>query len=146
MQLLIYLIIYPFLWVISILPFPIFYLFSDVVCFLVYRIIGYRKKVVRKNIKLALPHLSKNERLAIEKKFYSHMCDMFLEMVKTMSISQKEMEKRFAFTNMQVYYDLEKKNKSIALMCAHYASYEWVISMNYYTNFKGYGIYKKLVS
>ena len=146
MQLVIYLIIYPFLWVISILPFPIFYLFSDAVCFLVYRIIGYRKKVVRHNIKLALPHLSKKERLAIEKKFYSHMCDMFLEMIKTMSISQKEMEKRFVFTNMDVYYDLEKKNKSIALMCAHYASYEWVISMNYYTNFKGYGIYKKLAN
>ena len=54
MQLVIYLIIYPFLWVISILPF-LFLSFSDAVCFLVYRIIGYRKKVVRHNIKLALP-------------------------------------------------------------------------------------------
>ena len=146
MQLLVYILIYPILWIISILPFPIFYLFSDFICFLTYNIIGYRKKVVRANIKLALPHLSDKERLIIEKKFYSHMCDMFLEMIKTMSISQKEMEKRFVFTNMEVYYDLEKKNKSIALMCAHYASYEWVISMNYYTNFKGIGIYKRLAN
>lgn len=146
MQLLIYLILYPILWVISILPFPLFYLFSDFICFIIYNVIGYRKRVVRSNIKLALPHLSNEERFQIEKKFYSHMCDMFLEMIKTMSISQKEMEKRFAFTNMEVYYDLEKKNKSIALMCAHYASYEWVISMNYYTNFKGIGIYKKLAN
>jgi Kdo2-lipid IVA lauroyltransferase/acyltransferase len=146
MQLLIYIIIYPILWIISILPFPLFYLFSDFVCFIVYRLIGYRKKVVKNNIKLALPHLSEKERLKIEKKFYSHMCDMFLEMVKTISISQKEIEKRFTFSNMDVYYDLEKKNKSIALLCAHYASYEWVISMNYYTNFKGFGIYKKLAN
>ena len=146
MQLLVYILNYPILWIISILPFPIFYLFSDFICFLTYNIIGYRKKVVRANIKLALPHLSDKERLIIEKKFYSHMCDMFLEMIKTMSISQKEMEKRFVFTNMEVYYDLEKKNKSIALMCAHYASYEWVISMNYYTNFKGIGIYKRLAN
>ncbi|MFY8067261.1 MAG: lysophospholipid acyltransferase family protein, partial [Flavobacterium sp.] len=122
MQLLIYLIIYPFLWIISILPYHIFYLFSDFVCFLTYNFIGYRKKVVRNNIKLALPHLSDNDRLAIEKKFYIHLCDMFLEMIKTISISQKEIEKRFTFSNMEVYYDLEKKNKSIALMCAHYAS------------------------
>jgi KDO2-lipid IV(A) lauroyltransferase len=146
MQLLIYMLVYPILRIISILPFPIFYLLSDAICILVYNIIGYRKKVVRKNIKLALPHLSVAEQLTVEKKFYSHMCDMFLEMIKTMSISQKEMEKRFAFTNMEVYYDLEKKNKSIALMCAHYASYEWVISMNYYTNFKGIGIYKRLAN
>lgn len=146
MQLLIYLIIYPFLWIISILPYHIFYLFSDFVCFLTYNIIGYRKKVVRNNIKLALPHLSDNDRLAIEKKFYIHLCDMFLEMIKTISISQKEIEKRFTFSNMEVYYDLEKKNKSIALMCAHYASYEWVVSMNYYINCKGFGIYKKLAN
>ena len=146
MQLLVYILIYPILWIISILPFPIFYLFSDFICFLTYNIIGYRKKVVRANIKLALPHLSDKERLAIEKKFYSHMCDMFLEMIKTITISQKEIEKRFTFSNMDVYYDLEKKNKSIALMCAHYASYEWVVSMNYHINCKGFGIYKKLAN
>jgi KDO2-lipid IV(A) lauroyltransferase len=121
-------------------------LFSDFVCFLTYNIIGYRKKVVRDNIKLALPHLSDKERLVIEKKFYSHMCDMFLEMIKTISISQKEIEKRFTFSNMEVYYDLEKKNKSIALLCAHYASYEWVVSMNYHIHCKGFGIYKKLAN
>ncbi|MDP5001425.1 lysophospholipid acyltransferase family protein [Flavobacterium sp.] len=146
MQLLVYLLIYPLLLIISILPFRIFYLLSDIVCFLTYDVIGYRKKVVRNNIKLALPHLSDKERLAIEKKFYVHLCDMFLEMIKTISISQKEMEKRFTFSNMELYYELEKKNKSIALMCAHYASYEWVISMNYYINHKGYGIYKKLAN
>ncbi len=47
---------------------------------------------------------------------------------------------------MEVYHELEKKNKSIALMCAHYASYEWVVSMNYHINYKGFGIYKKLAN
>ena len=146
MQLLIYLLLYPILWLISILPFPIFYLFSDFVYFLTYNLIGYRKKTVRANIALALPHLSDKERLSIEKKFYSHMCDMFLEMIKTLTISQKEVEKRFTFTNMEVYHELEKQNKSIALLCAHYASYEWVISMNYHITYKGFGIYKKIAN
>lgn len=146
MQFLTYLFLYPIIWLISVLPFPIFYKFSDFICFIVYRLIRYRKKVVRNNIELTLPHLTKNERLIIEKKFYSHMCDMFLEMIKTFSISQKEIEKRFTFSNIDVYYDLEKKNKSIALLCAHYASYEWVISMNYHINYKGFGIYKKLAN
>ncbi len=145
MQLLIYLLFYPILWLISILPFRLLYLFSDGVYLIVYYIIGYRKKTVRNNLALALPHLSDNERLVIEKKFFRHMCDMFLEMIKTISISQSEIEKRFKFNNLDVYLDLEKKQKSIALMCAHYASYEWVVSMNYHINFTGYGIYKKLL-
>lgn len=144
MQLIIFLLIYPILWVISIFPFRLLYIFSDCIYFLVYNIVGYRKKVVRKNIAMALPYLSESEQLIIEKKFYSHMCDMFLEMIKTMSISQEEINNRFKFSNLEVYLDLEKKGKSIALVCAHYASYEWVLSMNKYINFKGFGIYKKI--
>ena len=146
MQFLLYILLYPILFLISILPFRLLYIFSDCVYILVYRIIGYRKKIVRENIALALPHLSEKERLSVEKKFYKHMCDMFLEMIKTISISQKEIEKRYSFSNLDVYLELEKKNKSIALLCAHYASYEWAVSMNYHINHKGFGIYKKLAN
>ncbi|PKP26378.1 MAG: lipid A biosynthesis acyltransferase [Bacteroidetes bacterium HGW-Bacteroidetes-2] len=146
MQFLIYLLVYPILWLISILPFPLLYAFSDVVYILIYHIIGYRKKTVRENLALALPHLSKEERLVIEKKSFHHLCDMFLEMIKTMSISEEEMDKRFQFTNLEVFLSLEKKEKSIALLCAHYASYEWVISMNKKITFEGYAIYKKIAN
>ena len=146
MQLIVYIFLYPFLWLISILPFRLLYLFSDFVYVIIYRLIGYRKKTVRANLQLAFPNLSEGERLEIEKKSYKHLCDMFLEMIKTISISRKEIESRFRFTNLDVYHELEKKQKSIALMCAHYASYEWVVSMNHYVNFKGYGIYKKIAN
>jgi KDO2-lipid IV(A) lauroyltransferase len=144
MKYLVYLIVYPILWCISILPFRLLYLFSDFVYIIVYRLIGYRKKTVRNNLALTLAHLSDNERLVIEKKFYHHMCDMFLEMIKTMSISKDEICKRYVFKNFEVYAELEKQEKSIAIMCAHYASYEWVVSMNYFTKFHGYGIYKQI--
>ena len=146
MRFIIYLIAYPFLWFVSILPFRILYIFSDFVFLIVYYIIGYRKKTVRKNLALALPHLSDKERLAIEKKSFHHLCDMFLEMIKTMSISNKEINKRFVFTNLDVYLDLEKQNKSIAMMLGHYASYEWVISMNNYVTFSAFAIYKKIAN
>ena len=146
MQLIIYLLIYPILWLISILPFPVLYLFSDFVYFLTYHLIGYRKKTVRGNLSLALPHLSDKERLLIEKKFYSHLCDLFLEMIKTLTISRKEIDKRFVFTNMETYLELEKKGKSIALLMAHYGSYEWSVSINHHINFKGFAIYKKLAN
>lgn len=146
MQYLIYLLVYPLLWLISILPFPLLYLFSDAIYVVVYYVIGYRKGTVRKNLALAFPEMTAKQRLVIEKKSYHHLCDMFLEMIKTMTISEAEIEKRFKFNNLEVYTDLEKEGKSIALMCAHYASYEWVISMNKFIHFNGYAIYKRIAN
>ena len=144
MQFIIYILLYPILWCISILPFRLLYLVSDGFYFLTYYIIGYRKKIVRENLALTLPHLSDKERLIIEKKTYQNMCDVFLEMIKTLTISKSEMERRFKFKNIEVYLDLEKKGKSIALLCAHYASYEWVISINSKISFEGYAVYKRI--
>jgi len=146
MQFLVYILAYPLLWLISILPFRLFYLFSDSVYFLVYRVIGYRKKVVRENLALTLPHLSDAERKDIEKKFYKHMCDMFLEMVKTMSISHEEMDKRFRITNLDLVLDYAKKGKSVILVASHYASYEWLLTINPKIGFKGIAVYKKLAN
>jgi len=144
MQFLIYSISFPFLWIISKLPFRLFYWFSDCIYILVYYIIGYRKKIVRNNILIALPHESEEKRLVIEKKFYQHMCDMFLEMIKTMSISSEEMKERFKITNIELLKEYEQKNKSIILLAAHYASWEWLLSINESTSFKCYGVYKKV--
>ena len=144
MQFIIYILLYPILWCISILPFRLLYVVSDGFYFLTYYIIGYRKKIVRENLALTRPHLSDKERLIIEKKTYQNMCDVFLEMIKTLTISKSEMERRFKFKNIEVYLDLEKKGKSIALLCAHYASYEWVISINSKISFEGYAVYKRI--
>ncbi|MGO4818807.1 lysophospholipid acyltransferase family protein [Flavobacterium sp. W22_SRS_FP1] len=144
MQFLIFIIAYPFIWVISILPFRVFYLLSDVLYLLVYYVIGYRKKTVRANIALALPHLSLEERFSIEKKSYRHLCDMFMEMTKTMTISSREMNKRFIITNLEVINEYEKKEKSIMLLASHYASWEWLITLNQKISYQGIGVYKKI--
>ena len=146
MQFLIFVIAYPLLWLISILPFRIFYWFSDFIYVIVYYIIGYRKKTVKENLVLALPHLTNKERLEIEKKSYHHLCDLFLEMIKTMSISADEMNRRFMVTNIELVKEYEKKGKSAILLASHYASWEWLLSINEKTKFKGIGVYKKIAN
>jgi Kdo2-lipid IVA lauroyltransferase/acyltransferase len=146
MQFIVYILAYPLLWLISILPFRIFYWFSDCVYFLVYYVLGYRRKVVRENIALTLPHLSLAERKEIEKKFYQHMCDMFLEMIKTMSITPEEMEKRFTVTNIELIQDYARKGKSVVLVASHYASWEWLLTINPKLGFQGIAVYKKIAN
>ncbi|MDO5987668.1 lysophospholipid acyltransferase family protein [Flavivirga amylovorans] len=146
MQFLIYIIVYPFLWMTSRLPFKLLYLVSDGLYVLLYRIIGYRKKVVNNNLRLVFPEKTDKEIAVIRKKFYKHLCDMFLEMAKTMSISEKELKKRFKINNPEEFKRLESLNKSIILIFGHYASWEWSIVLQNYINFKGLAVYKKLAN
>ncbi len=73
------------------------------------------------------------------------MCDMFLEMVKSISISNNQLKQRFTFTNLEEIERIRKMNKSIIVMCGHYASYEWANSIQLYgIDYKAFGIYKKI--
>lgn len=146
MHFLAYIIIYPILWLVSILPFKVLYFVSDGLYILLYYIIGYRKNVVYSNLKLVFPKKSNKELKQIQKKFYKHLCDMFLEMAKTMTISEKELKKRFKILNPEEFQRLENLNKSIILIFGHYASWEWSIVIQNYINFKGLAVYKRLAN
>ncbi|MGA1226631.1 MAG: lysophospholipid acyltransferase family protein [Tamlana sp.] len=146
MQFLVYILVYPFLWIVSILPFRLLYLFSDVLYIFTYRIFGYRKKVVIDNLNLVFPEKSEAEIKRITKVFYHHLCDMIVESIKSMTISEAEMKKRFTFTNIELIQNIENQNRSIILMCAHYASWEWIFIIQTYIKSRGYGIYKQLAN
>src|SRR5690606_14327769 len=99
MQLLVFLLAYPILWIISMLPFRLFYFFSDFIFFIIYYIIGYRKQVVHDNLKLVFPGKTEEELLELQKEYYKHMCDTFLEMIKTLNMSKEELKKRYHICN-----------------------------------------------
>ncbi|MDX1272535.1 lysophospholipid acyltransferase family protein [Bizionia paragorgiae] len=146
MQFLLYIIIYPFIWLISSLPFKLLYAFSDVLYFLVYKVFGYRKKVVKENLNLVFPEKSPEEIKIIMNKFYHHLCDMIVEAMKSLTISEKEMQKRFTFTNIEELRKHEENNRSVVLMCAHYGSWEWIFVLQTHVKAKGYAVYKRLAN
>ena len=144
MQRLLYIIIYPFVWLISILPMWLLYAKSNFLYFMIYYVIGYRKRVVKDNLRLIFPEKSDSERNLIAKKFYQHFCDLIFETIKSLSISEKEIMKRFEVTNnelLDVYY---QKNKSILVMGSHYANWEWSCMLNKLMPYQAYGVYKAL--
>jgi KDO2-lipid IV(A) lauroyltransferase len=144
MQLIIYILVYPFLWLISILPFRLLYAFSDGIYVLLYRVFGYRKKTVQANLRLVFPELDDKEINRITKKFYHHLCDMMVEAIKSLSISEAEMKKRFTFENVDLIQDLENKGRSVVLMCAHYGSWEWIFILQTYVKSQGNAVYKRI--
>ncbi|MGM0635882.1 MAG: lysophospholipid acyltransferase family protein [Bacteroidota bacterium] len=145
MQGIVFYLIYPILKLLSWLPFSILYGLSKGLYFLIYKLVGYRKKVVRANLKLAFPNYSKEKRLEIEKKSYQHFCDLIVEMIKTISISAKELKQRFVFKNPEKIKEIEALEKSNIYLCGHYANYEWITALKLYgMNYESYGVYKRL--
>ena len=144
MQFLVYILVYPFLWMVSILPFRLLYAVSDGLFFLLYYVVGYRRKVVKENLNLVFPDKSEKEIKAITKTFYRHLSDMVVESIKSISISEEEMKKRFKFTNIEEVHKIEDANKSMVMMCAHYGSWEWIFILQQHVKSKGYGIYKRI--
>lgn len=122
-----YYILLPFLYFLSILPFPLLYLISDFICFLLYNVIGYRKKVVSENLKNSFPNKSSTELKIIEKKFYHYLCDLFLETLKTLTISKSEAVKRCKFSEntIQIFNELNKNKQSCIIVMGHYGNWEW---------------------
>lgn len=146
MQFLAYLVIYPLLWLISKLPFGLLYALSNVVYGLIYYVVGYRKNVVLNNLNLIFPEKSDKEIKVIAKKFYRHMCDMFLEMIKSISISETQLNKRFIIKNPEELKRLESLDKSVIVMFGHYASYEWSVVVVNNISYQGYGVYKRIAN
>ncbi|MGI9547687.1 MAG: lysophospholipid acyltransferase family protein [Flavobacteriaceae bacterium] len=143
MQRLVYLISYPFLWCIASLPFRLFYLFSDLIFALLFYIVGYRRKVVQANLELVFSDLSPDEISKIEKEFYRHMCDVFLETIKTMKIGRKDFIKRYQLINVELLQEIER-DKSVMVLIPHYGNWEWSIVTNLFFESQGYAVYQKI--
>ncbi len=143
-----YYLFYAFAWLLSLIPFQILYLLSDILYVLVYRIGRYRRTVIRRNLLNAYPKKSKREIRRIERKFYHYLCDYFVESLKTMHMSDKQLKKRSVFKNPEILYPYLDQGKSIFIYLSHYGNWEWLsFSIAAHTkerNFKLYPVYNPL--
>ena len=144
MNLLVYIIAYPFIWLISRLNFSTIYLISDILYYLLYYVFSYRKRVVRENLKLAFPELSNDKRREIERKAFRNLTDVFLETFKSTNMKGDELKKRFVFKNPELIERIYNNKQDVIVMCSHYCCWEWVFGVRNTTNFKINAIYKQL--
>jgi len=127
LQALVYYLVIPFIYLISLLPFPALYAFSDFLYLIFYRVIGYRKDVVLKNLRNAFPEKTEREIDQLCKAFYHHFCDLFLETFKTLTISEKSMLEHCKFSPQAItlFAKLADEQKSVMLVLGHTGNWEW---------------------
>ncbi len=122
----IYPIVYGLFYLLSMLPFRVLYCISDFFYLLVYRLIGYRKKVVRNNLTSSFPEKSLDEIKYIERGFYHFLCDYFLETVKLMSITPKTLHKHMEFQHLDVVEQCFAEGQCCSGILGHYCNWEYL--------------------
>lgn len=114
----------PFLFLMSLLPFRVLWLLSDILYFILVKIKGYRKDIVSKNIRNAFPEKSDSEHKEIARKFYHFLCDQVMISIKAFTASEKRIMKRCSFINTEVVEKYKAEGRKILFVLGHYGMWE----------------------
>jgi Kdo2-lipid IVA lauroyltransferase/acyltransferase len=118
-----YYIVFGLLYLLSLLPLRVLYLFSDLAYFIIYHVVGYRKKVVMENLSIAFPEKSEEEKRRIVKKFYRNFTDNFIETIKFLSASDEFIRRHFS-GNVEVMNPFYEQGKICQIHLAHNFNWE----------------------
>jgi len=131
-------------WVITLLPLPVLYFFSDILFPVLYYFPSYRRKIVAKNLRNSFPEKSDKELKVIEKRFYRHLADLFIEILKLTHMNKAQSVKRMTLTNPELLERLYNDGRDILAIVGHFNNWEWMRSIIYYTRYQIVSIYKPL--
>lgn len=112
------------LYPLALLPMRVLYLLSDVVYVLLYHILGYRKQVTVDNLRNAFPEKCNADIQQIMKRFYRNFCDQWIETLKMLTISEKELNKRVK-GNWEVFKQLDVEGRNTYALLGHTFNWEW---------------------
>ena len=113
----------------ALLPFGALWVISDCLYVLLRHVVGYRKKVVRTNLRNSFPEKSVAELREIERKFYHYLCDYLVSEVKMSRLSPQEIVNRMSYDNLEVFTERTGQGRGIALLIPHYGHYEWLVNL-----------------
>lgn len=144
MKRILYYLVYSLLWLITLLPLPVLYLFSDFVYLILYYLVAYRKQTVYQNLRNSLPDKSPKEIRHIARKFYRQLCDYFIESIYRIHMGEKENARRLHYINPELLQDYYNRGKSIVLLLSHYGNWEWPTRISKLSYHDILAIYKPL--
>ncbi len=118
---------------------------SEIIYWIAYRLIGYRTKVVRRNLAVSFPEKGNKELREIEHRFYHHLCDILVEGIYNLFASPRSIMRRYHVTNRELVNRYYEEGRTVVLMSAHYNNWEYMVtSLNMQLFHHGIGVGKPL--
>ncbi len=140
-----YILFYGILMPLSLMPMRVLYVFSSVIAFLLRYIIKYRKSIIAMNLANSFPEKSEAEINKLTSKYYAHLADLLVEAVKMLTISKKNLLKRYKCVNPELPNAFYEQGRSIVLASAHYNNWEYMVaSLNMQVSHHAIGVGKRM--
>lgn len=131
--------------IISRLPWRVLYMFSTLIYWLIFRIIGYRKDTVRTNLHKSFPNQTRSQIHEISNDYFKYLADLIIESIKSITMSEKDWLDGFKVENIELpnaYFD---KGQSIIIVLGHYGNWEYMVTaLSKYSKHTILGVYKPL--
>ncbi len=143
---LIYLVTICWFRILTLLPLWLLFLLSEVITFLVYRVLKYRRKVVISNLTNSFPNRDSKEIHRIARKYFRHLSVMIVENIFLRFASDKSFNKRLTIDNTKLFDDLYKQKRNIIVMLGHFGNWEYGGGLTRLLPYKGAAVYKQLSS
>ena len=121
--------VYSIFYLLSLLPLRVHYLFSDLIYLILYRLFGYRTRVVRSNLQSSFPEKSAKELKDIESQFYHNLCDWLVESIKLLSMSEAAIRKHMKVKGAEHLVECLKDGQSCSIYMGHTFNWEWMSSL-----------------
>jgi Kdo2-lipid IVA lauroyltransferase/acyltransferase len=131
-----YYVVYGGLYLVSLLPLWLLYPLSDVLAFILYYVIRYRRRVVFSNLAIAFPEKADAERRRIARKFYRNFVDNLIETIKLLSASKSFIMRHFVLDNPEVLQGFYEEGRRCQLHLGH--TFNWELAnaaMPFYTRY-----------
>jgi Kdo2-lipid IVA lauroyltransferase/acyltransferase len=108
--------------------FKTLYRISDLLFFISYKIVRYRRNLVRKNLQRSFPQKTPQELKVIEKEFYTNLCDYSVESIKLLAIGKSHLAERMRFNHLNIIERYKSLNQSVIILSSHQFNWEWLLT------------------
>jgi KDO2-lipid IV(A) lauroyltransferase len=122
-RLLIYLFCYP----LALLPMCLLYVLAGPLYLVLNYMIRYRRKVIDENLKNSFPEKSASELRRLRNRYYWHLSQIVVEMIKMLVMSRRNLKRRYHCSNPELVNQYFRQGKSVILMSSHFNNWEWMI-------------------
>lgn len=139
-----YVLVYTLSWLVAALPRRLMYLNSDVIAFILYHLVRYRRRDVEENLRYSFPEKTPRERRRIAKRFYRHLSDLIHESAFMMHASAKRILKHCQYVGAAAFEAAYDRGKSVVVAAAHYNNWELLTTAAQACSLKMLSIYKPL--
>lgn len=110
------------------LPKPLMGLARRLGFMLMYYFPGYRRSLVDKNLRLALPTLSAQQHEKIARDYYQHLSSLAVEILRTPTMTAKDLEHAVTFINPEVVTQSSNNfTRSVVFISIHQGNWEWML-------------------